>query len=90
MPVLLADETARQQTVAVTGHELGPALGTRKTLEVKYMMTAGRLLLRGILCTSGPWPAPGPHHKLAGGDRLSTRRAGPRVTKQPETQIKDY
>ncbi|PSN53776.1 hypothetical protein C0J52_06253 [Blattella germanica] len=90
VPILLTDETACQQTVAVPGHELGPALGAGETLEVKHVMTAsaaaaGGLLLGCSLRAPWSWSASGPHYEFARGDGLSARRAGSRVAEQPAT-----
>lgn len=87
VPVLLADEAARQQAVAVTGHELCPALGARETLEVEHLVTAGLLcLLLGP--TSGGDACP--HHELARGDCLPAGRARSRDTEHPATAQVHY
>lgn len=72
VPVLLTDQAACKEVVTVSGYELCPAFGTRETLEVENLVTAG-LLLRST-CGGGPLtcPAAGPHHELARGDCLPT------------------
>lgn len=88
VPILLADEAARQQAVAVTGHELRPAFGTRETLEVEHLVTAGVLclLLLGPTC----WGDAGPHHELARGDCLPAGRARSRDSEHPTTEQVHY
>lgn len=88
VPVLLADQAACQQVVAVAGHQLCPAFRTRETLEVEHLVTAVLLcLLLGPTSRGAPltWPVTGPHHELARGDCLSTGRTRPRDSEHPET-----
>lgn len=85
VPVLLADQAACEEVVTVAWHELCPAFGTRETLEVEYLVTAG-LLLRPT-SGGGPLtcPAAGPHHELTRGDRLPASGARSRYAEHPAT-----
>jgi hypothetical protein len=97
VPILLADQAACQQVVAVAGDKLCPAFGTRETLEVEYLVTAMLLcllllLLLGSTSRGAPltWPVTCPHHELARGDCLTTGRARSGDSEHPETTYIRY